>query len=376
MKIATVYPTLPPVRDGIADYTVLQAKTLSGLGADVTILSAQQQWTPVPGVHIRHAFQGGGHSIMGVAAALEASPPDWLIIQYNPASYSGRFQANPFFPLLLGRIRSRFPSVRVCLVLHEAFSRFEGGAVVAPLWQRVQLYLMGLSADLIVSAASIWCTTVQRWYPETRVAHLPVSSNIPRAGLTQKEARARLCLNEEVPIVGLFGSVGPGRRNDHLQAALGALSQRVPAAMLLYVGFQGHRLRDLIDQEVHGIDLVDLGEQPPEQVSAALTAMDVFLAPYRDGVSTRRGSFMAALQHGLPTVTTVGNSTDALLAQHDGRAFLGVGEADPVDFGAAACALLQNRALQDAMRQSATALYNQHFDWKVTTARLHTLLSP
>ncbi len=43
---------------------------------------------------------------------------------------------------------------------------------------------------------------------------------------------------------------------------------------------------------------------PAEQVSAHFYASDVCVLPYRDGASFRRGSFMAALAHGIPIVTT------------------------------------------------------------------------
>src|SRR5207249_1925875 len=41
-----------------------------------------------------------------------------------------------------------------------------------------------------------------------------------------------------------------------------------------------------------------------QSVSANLMASDICVLPYRDGASFRRGSFMAALAHGLPIVTT------------------------------------------------------------------------
>ena len=40
------------------------------------------------------------------------------------------------------------------------------------------------------------------------------------------------------------------------------------------------------------------------EVSANLMASDICVLPYRDGASFRRGSFMAALSHGLPIVST------------------------------------------------------------------------
>jgi glycosyltransferase involved in cell wall biosynthesis len=46
------------------------------------------------------------------------------------------------------------------------------------------------------------------------------------------------------------------------------------------------------------------GYAPAEQVSASFRAADICILPYRDGVSYRRGSFMAALAHGLPIIST------------------------------------------------------------------------
>ena len=49
--------------------------------------------------------------------------------------------------------------------------------------------------------------------------------------------------------------------------------------------------------------------------------MDLHLAPYSDGVSTRRGAFLAGLQHGVSSVTTIGKHTDSLLKAEANRAF-------------------------------------------------------
>ncbi len=46
------------------------------------------------------------------------------------------------------------------------------------------------------------------------------------------------------------------------------------------------------------------GFLPPAGVSAHLCAADVLVMPYRDGVSLRRGTLMAALAHGRPLITT------------------------------------------------------------------------
>ncbi len=374
MTVATLFPTIPPTIDGIGDYTALQATHLADLGIDTTILTAQSEWTPLPGVRVERAFPGGGRSIMEAATTVTEMSPDWLLVQYNPLSYSGRFSMNPYLSRLLARVKAESSRTRIGLVLHEAYARFEHFSL-APVWQRLQLYMMGRHADLIVSAASTWCTSVKRWLPHARVAHLPVGSNVPHVGLSRLEARDRLGLSGDTRVLGFFGSLGYGRRLDHVRAALRANSTSDAPVTLLYAGGDGDTLRRLAEEQDHTGPLHDLGKCPHEQVSTALSAMDVFVAPYRDGVSTRRGSFMAALQHGLPTVTTLGASTDEVLRRHNGDAFLAVEESSPDTFGTKVRDLLATPDSHPALRKQATTLYADSFDWPVTTGRLRDLLT-
>ncbi len=66
----------------------------------------------------------------------------------------------------------------------------------------------------------------------------------------------------------------------------------------------------------------------PERLSRDLQSCDLLVQPYTDGVSTRRGTLMAALAHGLPVVTTTGplsepfwkNSESVVATSPDDRA--------------------------------------------------------
>jgi len=53
-----------------------------------------------------------------------------------------------------------------------------------------------------------------------------------------------------------------------------------------------------------GDRVIRTGFVTPEEVSAHLLACEAIVLPYRDGVSFRRGTFMAALAHGCPVITT------------------------------------------------------------------------
>jgi glycosyltransferase involved in cell wall biosynthesis len=72
-------------------------------------------------------------------------------------------------------------------------------------------------------------------------------------------------------------------------------------------GSNAHHARDM-QALIADLGLVErirwTGYVDPPLVSANLRACDVLVLPYRDGVSYRRGSFMAGLAHGCPIITT------------------------------------------------------------------------
>ena len=51
------------------------------------------------------------------------------------------------------------------------------------------------------------------------------------------------------------------------------------------------------------------------ELSLHISACDVMLQPYIDGVSSRRTSVMVGLSHGVPVVTTSGRLTETLWAE-------------------------------------------------------------
>ena len=69
------------------------------------------------------------------------------------------------------------------------------------------------------------------------------------------------------------------------------------------------------------------GYLSPVLIAAHLTACDVLMQPYPDGITVRRTSAMAALARGRAVVTTTGHLTEPLWADEDAVALVDV--ADP-----------------------------------------------
>src|SRR5205823_4138588 len=140
---------------------------------------------------------------------------------------------------------------------------------------------------------------------------------------------------------------------DCVRAAVRAVRDARHDAMLLYVGVNGKRVREALGD----LPMRDEGPLSAEEVTRRLRAVDIYLAPLPDGISTRRGSLIAGLQHGLPTVASVGRHTDDVLRSADERAFLlaPVGSKDA--FAAKALRLANDPALRDRLGRGARSLF-------------------
>jgi glycosyltransferase involved in cell wall biosynthesis len=116
------------------------------------------------------------------------------------------------------------------------------------------------------------------------------------------------------------------------------------------------------------------GYTPQEEVSANLLASDICVLPYRDGASFRRGSFMAALVHGLPIITThcarlpkSGRLWKSAVSPHlprlrDGENVLLVPPDDAAALAEAIARLADSPQLRQRLRQGAKEL-SKAFGW-------------
>jgi glycosyltransferase involved in cell wall biosynthesis len=373
VRIDLVFPVLPPALDGIGDHTAHLARALARRGCRVRVLSTQAAPAPIPGVDVVDAF--GLDPIWRVrdlASAVRHDPPDWLFVQFNQFSY-GPWGFNPFLPWTLARLRAACPRMRLAVMAHEEFvpATHLRNAIMS-LWQRAQFLALCRLADYMLYSTSAWVRKFRGWFPDTRGAHLPVGSNIPRSSMSRAEARAKIGVRAPL-VVGYFGSTGGSRRIGHVRAALSRLQDLRPGGVeLLYIGQHGAALRQILA----GIPVHDAGPLPEAEVADGFAAMDLYVAPFVKGVSTRRGSFMAGLQHGVPTVSTIGAQTDPVLREQNGAAFLLTAETSHAAFAEAAASLAQTPSKRRALGREAASLYRRAFDWPVLAQQLETYLRP
>lgn len=365
MTIDLVFPVLPPALDGIGDHTARLAEALSDR-ASVRVLTAQAEAAPIPGATVEPAFScPPRRGVRALADAVAADPPDWLFLQFNQFSY-GRWGLNPFLPAVLYQIQRRCPGTRLAVLFHEDFlpaSSWRNALMTT--WQRAQFWTLGRLANQVFFSIEPWVRQYRSWFPETPVDHLPVGSNIPRVEAERDAVRRRLGIGEETVVLGVFGSLHASRLLPHVRAAADAVRREADDALLLYAGPDGEDFR----RAMGGRAVLDAGRLPARAVSRHVQAMDVYLAPFVDGVSTRRGSFLVALQHGVPTVGTRGPLTDPMLSERDGEAFVLAPADDAEAFGRAAASLCYAPERRRDIGVGAQRFFRAEFRWTTIADR-------
>jgi glycosyltransferase involved in cell wall biosynthesis len=120
------------------------------------------------------------------------------------------------------------------------------------------------------------------------------------------------------------------------------------------------------------------GQCSEADVSSHLSAADLVVLPFLDGASYRRGSLLAALAHGAPTIT-VAPQTPLYPALEDGVHALLLPKADPNSIRVAIERLAANAKLQTRLSEGARALAAQ-FSWQRIAeqheAVYHTVVGP
>ena len=336
LHVALLSAEYPPAPGGVGDYTRrlgqalaargLRASVLTLRGARLCVLDPAQDERPP--VTVAQGIPGWGWaSWRGVVAALEAIRPDVLHIQYQTGAY-GMHPAVNFLPWRLrGVQRAAGGRPLVAVTAHDLLPPYlfpKAGALRAWVTRRL---LTDAGAAVVTNEHDY--ATAMGW--SVRAALIPIGSNIavdPPPGYARDTWRARLGLGRGELLVAYFGLIS---RTKGLDVLLDALARLPAHVRLVVVGgealasqdreYAAGVLRRIADGPLAGRVHVT-GHCDEREVSAHLLAADVAALPFSDGASFRRGSLLAALAHGLPTVTTLNAAGTRKAEQQPGMARL------------------------------------------------------
>lgn len=327
--------------DGIWDYTQGLSAALRTDGVRTRVL----RW--------RHG------SLRDGAAGLDA-----LVVQYNPFSF-GRRGFAPGLPLALGRLRRTGSRPVIAVMFHETYVDMKNLRwALMGAWQRAQLLALQAAADVQLCTIERWTERLRRTAGRRPVHHLPVASNLPDAREHRDAARAELGVPSGTVVMSCLGLRHPGRLEQHVLAAARGAGERAERVLVLNLG-----VGDGSDEPIApNVVLRHTGYLPEDRLARCYAASDAFLAPYADGVSTRRGTVMAALQHAVPLFGTSGHLTDGVLLRSAGLTLTPVGDRDA--FAAAVAAAVADPERRARLGEAGLETYRRCFDWPVLARSL------
>jgi glycosyltransferase involved in cell wall biosynthesis len=303
------------------------------------------------------------HRVSGPSQAVDSQRPT-ILLQYNPFNF-GRWGFAPWLPAKLWRLKRSKSRPKVALMVHEMYypisdwrSALMGG------WQRVQFFAVRVLSDVVFTSVSPWADALESHRPRRPVHHLPVGSNLPDMRSARAAERERLGIAEDAIVLGAFGTGHPSRLLNYVAHAAESVASGGHETILLNLGFNTPQV-----SVSSAVRVVAPGHLEEEAISRHLAAVDLYLAPFTDGVSTRRTTLMAALQHGLPIVGTDGHNTDEMLRRSTSALRLTpVGDRDA--FSHNVLELADDAAARAELGERARLLYEEEFDWSVVTDRL------
>jgi len=371
MRVCLITGEFPPMQGGMGDFTNELGKALAGLGCEVSVITSKEAEGLPASFRLLPVIEKWNWGSWGtIVDLLRQLQPDVVNIQYQAAAYRMHPAIN-FLPLSLRRLQKARPKSVVTFHDLKALYLFPKAG---PLRWWVNLALARWSNAVIVTNVEDFARLSSHSFIRS-LSLISIGSNIhPQTplGYDRDAWRARWGAGPNDLLLSYFGFLSESKGGETLVRALDRLVQRGYNARLLMVGGKvgssdptNVAYLKKVEGLVEELGLVDkvlwTGYTPQDEVSANLLASDICVLPYRDGASFRRGSFMAALAHGLPIVSTRPRVDLAKL--RNGENILFVPPDAPTALAGAIARLAEDPDLRRRLGEGAARLA-QNFSWE------------
>jgi glycosyltransferase involved in cell wall biosynthesis len=293
VRVLLVTGSLPPLLCGVGDYTDLLTRSLEA----------------VPGLEVCVLTSTGAHSEKTGARCIKAVMPDWAFFriptvlsfirkwkpdivhfQYPTLGYGACWM--PYFlPAIV-----RTLGIKVVQTWHEPPSRFRyiPNAIVRD-------SLITVEPNYIAGVRKRYSWLIRR----KKLRFIPLCSNIPRVNISSAERSAirRQFVADQMRMIVFFGFLYPTKRAEVLFEVADPKRDALVFISSLQEGDPYHaRIQESLNKWPGRATVT--GPLPPIDVAKTLSAADVAIFPFAEGVHRRNGSFLAAQCQGTFTITT------------------------------------------------------------------------
>ena len=365
----------PPQHGGVADYTWQLAHELASRGDRVEVWaprcpSAIHQDDDLVTVH-RLADHFGWRGLRQLNAGISQRPDAFLLVQYVPQAFGWNAMNLPLTLWLTVQRR-----VHMNVIFHEVSYPIRKGQSIR---HNALGYVTSLMAWMVSRSARRIYLTVPGWeslLPDVAskkipVRWMPMPSNVPRSeDRTASERLKSRYLGSSRFLIGHFGTYGSLSTDLLKPIILKLLSSRSDIAVLFLGDGGAEFLGELAQSDPSIMDRAHAtGRLSASNLSRHLSACDLMVQLYSDGISSRRTSVMAALSHGIPVVSSLGIHSEAIWVETEAVALAQAGNIEALAIQVER--LLENETERHKVGLAGLNLYARRFDlsYSVDTLR-------
>ncbi|MFZ0547418.1 MAG: glycosyltransferase family 4 protein [Candidatus Promineifilaceae bacterium] len=378
LKIGLVTGEYPPMEGGVGAFTRELAQAMAAQDHEIHVITNRKArpssddrrwWLLNDPIEVEYGYlhprmrRWWWPDMSTIADLVVRHDLDVINVQYQAAAFDMHIPAINFLPWRLREVCKTavtFHDLRVPYLFPKA----------GRLRQWVVRQMARLAEGVIVTNRADQEALVAAGLSPQEICRIPIGSNIttriPEAAEIAA-VRQSLTLEPDDLLLGYFGFLNESKGADTLINAVAKLDDHIrdQRIHLIFTGGQtGSSDPDnnaaflaRLERLVAGLGLAERvhwsGFLPDKEVSTYLHAADLIVMPYKDGVSLRRGTLMAALAHGRPIITTEPAVPIPELCHGENIWYVPVEDASSL--AAAIAHLAQNRSLAAQLGSGAAA---------------------
>lgn len=363
-NILIISPHYSPMNDGLAHYTELFSAELKKF-ANVAVLTNSGNKSS-PGVFPYVSSWSFGH-LRKVFLEKKLDNFNEILVQYVPFMYNRKGGINFSFCFFILALRVIY-SKRVTLMVHEINYPFEWKikSVIMFFSHSIMMSILLLASHQTFTATKYFNHQLKTYFFAKNINILPVGSNIVEERINKKTTSTLT--------LGMFGKLHPAKEVPFVIKTLIEIWREQKNFRLIYIGESSEKILSLVDQS----DAKDLQhfleafpESPSAEVSEQLAQLDIFVAYFVDGLSARRGSVMAALEHGIEVISTKGAFTDDLF---ENRRYISLFHIDKEMFKKELTQKIAHYKPQS--KNEIKEFYRENFSWQKIAKNYFDLTNP
>lgn len=372
MRIGLITGEYPPMHGGISDFTRQLARALVQIGHEIHVFTDQRAEgeSTEQGITVTHKRGAWTQALLTeVRPWIEANHIEVINLEYEIAAFN-MAAAVCWLPDLL--------TTPVVTTFHDTLPPY--------LFPLAGGYRKGTVHHLAQTSEGVIVTN-RADERELRALNVPVSlipigsaiEDRPPPDYDRMKWRKALHIDSEMIVVGYFGFLNASKGVDTLIEAV----SKLPNIHLLMIGGDTGANDPTNQESAAAIRAQAESLIPPhaitwtgfvndEEASAHFHAADIIALPFKDGITFRRSSFMAAIAHGVSVITTQPQVYQPEL--EEGRNVLLVPPDDPVALAETIRKLSENRMLRVKLGIGARLLSTQ-FEWPIIASQTASVLS-